>query len=89
MGRQREFFKRQRRRLENHGRALRIEFEHETLPAGWAGPRKWKQISPHCSPFVRAQLEPVVAQIRACQTQMAQLTQQIESLVAEEKLPKG
>src|SRR6185503_6358792 len=42
LGRQREFFKRELRRLENHGRALRIEFEHETLPAGWAGPRKWK-----------------------------------------------
>jgi hypothetical protein len=25
------------RRLENHGRALRIEHEHETLRAGWAG----------------------------------------------------
>src|SRR6185295_571441 len=41
LGRQREFWKRELRRLENHGRALRIEFEHETLPAGWAGPRKW------------------------------------------------
>lgn len=40
LGRQREFFKRELRRLENHGRALRIEFEHETLPSGWAGPRK-------------------------------------------------
>src|SRR6185436_13524316 len=46
LGRQREFWKRALRRLENHGRALRIECEHETLPAGWAGPRKWKQISP-------------------------------------------
>ena len=89
LGRQREFFKRELRRLENHGRALRIEFEHETLPAGWAGPRKWKQIAPHCSEFVRGQLEPVVAQIRACQVQMEKLTDQIEALVAEEKLPKG
>jgi transposase len=89
LGRQREFFKRELRRLENHGRALRIEFEHETLPAGWAGPRKWKQIAPGCSEFVRAQLEPVVAQIRACKKQMDELTAQIESLVAEEKLPKG
>jgi transposase len=89
LGRQREFFKRELRRLENHGRALRIEFEHETLPAGWAGPRKWKQLAPGCSEFVRGQLEPVVAQIRACQKQMAGLTAQIESLVAEEQLPKG
>jgi transposase len=89
LGRQREFFKRELRRLENHGRALRIEFEHETLPAGWAGPRKWKQLSPQCSEFVRGQLEPVVAQIRACQKQMAQLTEQIIARVAQEKLPKG
>jgi transposase len=89
LGRQREFFKRQLRRLENHGRALRIEFEHETLEAGWAGPRKWKQIAPACSEFVRGQLEPVVAQIRACQEQMAELTTGIEARVAEEKLPKG
>jgi transposase len=89
LGRQREFWKRELRRLENHGRALRIEFEHETLPAGWAGPRKWKQISPHCSEFVRGQLAPVVAQIRACQKQMAQLTAQIQARVAEEKIPKG
>ena len=89
LGRQREFFKRELRRLENHGRALRIEFEHETLPAGWGGPRKWKQIAPGCSEFVRGQLEPVVAQIRACQGQMAQLTDQIQARVAQEKIPKG
>lgn len=89
LGRQREFWKRQLRRLENHGRALRIEFEHETLPAGWAGPRKWKQISPQCSEFVRGQLEPVVAQIRACKAQMDRLTEQIEARVAQEQLPKG
>ena len=46
LGRQREFWKKQLRRLENHGRALRIEHEHETLPAGWAGPRKWKVLAP-------------------------------------------
>src|SRR6266480_3483950 len=62
LGRQREFWKKQVRRLENHGRALRIEHEHETLSAGWAGPRKWKQIAPQCSEFVRAQLEPLVKQ---------------------------
>ena len=89
LGRQREFWKRELRRLENHGRALRIEFQHETLEAGWAGPRKWKQLAPHCSEFVRGQLEPVVAQIRACQKQMAELTAQIQARVAEEQLPKG
>jgi transposase len=89
LGRQREFWKRELRRLENHGRALRIEFEHETLPAGWAGPRKWKQISPHCSEFVRGQLEPVVAQIRACKEQMAGLTAEIQARVRGEKIPTG
>lgn len=88
-GRQREFYKRELRRLENHGRALRLEFEHETLPAGWAGPRKWKQLSIGCSAFVRAQLAPVVEHIRACQAQVARLTAEIEARVADEKLPKG
>ena len=89
VGRQREFCKRELRRLENHGRALRIEFEHETLPAGWAGPRKWKQLAPECAAFVRGQLEPVVQQIRACQAQLARLTAEIEARVAAEQLPKG
>jgi transposase len=89
LGRQREFWKRELRRLENHGRALRIEFEHETLPAGWAGPRKWKQIAAQCSEFVRGHLEPVVAQIRACKKQMDELTTEIQARVAQEKIPKG
>ena len=89
LGRQREFWKRELRRLEKHGRALRIEFEHETLPAGWAGPRLWKKLSAQCGAFVRGQLEPVVKQIRACKTQMERLTGEIEALVAEEKIPHG
>lgn len=89
LGRQRNFFLRELRRLENHGRALRIEFEHETLPAGWAGPRKWKGIAPTCGEFVRAQLEPVVAQIRAVKEQLDRLTEEIEQRVAQEKLPTG
>jgi len=88
-GRQREFWKRELRRLENHGRALRLEFEHETLPAGWAGPRLWKRIAPQCLEFVRAQLEPVVAQIRACQAQLNTLTAQLQARVAHEKIPAG
>jgi transposase len=88
-GRQREFWKRELRRLENHGRALRIEHEHETLPAGWAGPRKWKQLSGQCSEFVRGQLEPVVQQIRHCKAQLDRLTREIEGLVAQEQMPRG
>jgi len=89
LGRQREFWKRQLRRLENHGRALRIEHEHETLSAGWAGPRKWKVIASQCSEFVRAQLEPLVKQIRATKAQLDRLTQEIEALVGQEKIPVG
>src|SRR2546427_4215712 len=89
LGRQREFWKKQLRRLENHGRALRIEHEHETLEAGWAGPRKWKRLAPQCSEFVRRQLSPVVEQIRAAKGHLEGLSKQIEALVAEEKIPTG
>ena len=89
LGRQREFWKKELRRMENHGRALRIEHEQETLSAGWAGPRKWKIIGPQCSEFVRKQLEPLVKQIRATKAQLDRLTQEIEALVAEEKIPVG
>jgi transposase len=89
LGRQREFWKRQLRRLENHGRALRIEHEHETLPAGWAGPRKWKKLGAQCSEFVRGQLESVVPHIRAAKAQLDELTAQIEGHVATEKIPTG
>jgi transposase len=89
LGRQREFWKRQVRRLENHGRALRLEHEHETLEAGWAGPRKWKRIAPQCSQFVRVQLEPVMEAIRAAKAQLDSLSEQIQSLVPEEKVPVG
>ncbi len=53
----------ERRRM-NHGRALRLEHGHATLPGGWAGPRKWRRIAAGCSPFVRELLEPVAAQLR-------------------------
>jgi transposase len=89
LGRQREFWKRQVRRLENHGRALRLEHEHETLEAGWAGPRKWKRIAPQCSEFVRAQLEPVMEAIRSAKAQLDRLSEQIESLVREKTIPVG
>ena len=89
LGRQRGFWVREVRRLENHGRALRLEFEHETLPGGWAGPRKWKALATECSAFVRAQLEPVVAQIRAAKATIAQFTARIEATVKAEEVPTG
>ena len=89
LGRQRDFLVREVRRLENHGRALRLQFEHETLPGGWAGPRKWQRLAPTCSEFVRTQLEPLAAQIRLVKETLAQLTAQIEARVAHEKIPVG
>lgn len=89
LGRQRDFWKYQALALENHGRALRIQFEHQTLPSGWAGPRKWKQIAGELSDFVRGQLEPLVEQIRYCKAQLNRLTQEIESKVKEEQIPFG
>lgn len=89
LGRQRDFWVRAVRRLENHGRALRLEFEHATLPGGWAGPRKWKQLAAECSAFVREQLEPVVAQIRSAKAVIAQLTAQLEALVKPADIPTG
>lgn len=77
------------RRLENHGRALRLEHEHQSLPGGWAGPRKWQRLSGECTEFVRSLLEAVVQQLRACQEHLQQLTTRIEGLVAREAIPKG
>ena len=89
LGRQRDFLVREVRRLENHGRALRLQFEHQTLPGGWAGPRKWKALSMECTDFVRQQLEPIVAQLRLVKEQLARLTVEIQSRVAEEQIPAG
>jgi transposase len=89
LGRQRRFWHKQVRQLENHGRALRLEHELKTLPAGWAGPRKWKRLLPELSDFLRTHLEPVRAQIVSAKTQLERLGRQIESLVTEERLPKG
>lgn len=89
LGRQREFWVREIRRLENHGRALRLEHEHATLPGGWAGPRKWKRLAAECSEFVRQLLEPVVQQLRQATAHRDALTARIEAAVATERLPKG
>lgn len=89
LGRQRKFWNKQVRQLENHGRALRLEHEFKTLSAGWAGPRKWKRLLPELSEFLRKHLEPVRAQIVSAKRQLERLNQQIEALVSEERLPKG
>lgn len=89
LGRQRQFWHKQVRQLENHGRALRLEHELKTLPAGWAGPRKWQRLLPELSDFLRPHLEPLRAQIASAKVQLARLSDQIESLVTEAPLPKG
>jgi transposase len=89
LGRQRQFWNKLVRQLENHGRALRLEHEFKTLPAGWAGPRKWKGLAAELPEFLRTHLEALRAQIVAAKAQLAQLTEQIEALVTEEQLPKG
>ncbi|MGP8199146.1 MAG: IS110 family transposase [Limisphaerales bacterium] len=89
LGRQRKFWSKQVRQLENHGRALRLEHELQTLPAGWAGPRKWKRLLPALSEFLRAHLEPLRAQIVSAKAQLDRLNEQIEAWVGQERLPKG
>ena len=89
LGRQRHFWNKQVRQLENHGRALRLEHELQTLPTGWAGPRLWKRLLPELSAFLRTHLEPVRQQIAAAKAHLARLNEQIEALVTEEQLPKG
>jgi len=59
------------------------------LPGGWAGPRKWKQLAKECSDFVRGQLEPVAQHIRSLKAELDRLTQELEALVAAEKIPHG
>ena len=89
LGRQRSFWNKQVRQLDNHGRALRLEHEFKTLPSGWAGPRKWKRLLPELSEFLLAHLEPLRNQIVAAKAQLDRLSDQIEALVSEAELPKG
>lgn len=89
LGRQRRFWHKQVRQLENHGRALRLEHDFKTLPSGWAGPRKWKRLLPELSEFLRTHLEPLRVQIASAKAQLQKLSQEIETQLTEENLPKG
>ena len=89
LGRQRHFWHKQVCQLENHGRALRLEHEFKSLLPSWAGPRKWKALLPELSEFLRLHLEPLRAQIASAKAHLARLSEQIEALVTEERLPKG
>jgi transposase len=88
-GRQRAFWRGLVLQLANHGRALRLEHEGQTLPGHWWGPRVWQRLEPELTPFVRGFLEPLREQILAAQEQVDQLTAELEARVAHEKIPKG
>jgi transposase len=88
-GRQRGFWKRQLHRLANHGRALRLEHEYQTLPARWWKPGCWKKLTAQITPFVREFLEPLREQLVHCEEQIEVLTAQLEARVQGQRLPKG
>ena len=87
--RQRSFWKKQVLRLASHGRALRLEYEHKSMPSGWWKPGSWKKVCKEVSPFVRTFLEPLHKQVLECQSQVNLLTAQLEARTSQEKLPKG
>ena len=89
LGRQRAFLGAELRRLENHGRALRLEHEHRTLPAGWWGPRKWKRIASELSPLVHRFLELLREQCAHLHQLQAEMTVELEARVAGDPNPKG
>src|SRR5262249_6178766 len=87
--RQRDFWQRQVQRLASHGRALRLQYEHETLVGGWWGPKIWKAVCKTVSPFVLELLAPVREQLLNCHRQVALLTDELEARVQNQPLPKG
>lgn len=89
LGRQREFWRGLLLTMANHGRALRLEHEGQTLPGSWWGPRMWPKVEKELTPFVRSFLEPLRVQILQAKAQQDQLTGQLRACVAEEKIPKG
>ncbi len=89
LGRRREFLQAELRRLENHGRALRLEHEHETLSARWWGPRKWKRLAAALDPWLAAILSDLRTLLLELQKQIDTLSAQLEQSVAGQHLPKG
>jgi len=87
-GRQRDFWKREVQRLASHGRALRLEHEHQTLRGHWWG-KGWDKVSKELSGFVRELLRPVREQLMRCQLQVELLTGELEARVDSRNLPKG
>lgn len=87
--RRREFFAREIRRLDNHARALVMEYLHEPLASGWWGPRKWKRLSPSFEPWLRERLNELRDLIQPFQEKVKALTQQLEQRLSNQEIPLG
>jgi len=89
VSRRREFFTRQIRRLDNHARALVMEFEHQPLEWGWWGPRKWKRLSPLFDPWLKDRLVEMRELIQPFQEKVNALTHQLEQRLCGQEIPLG
>ena len=87
-GRQRLFWRSEVHRLASHGRALRLEHEHEQLSGRWWTARAWKLVSKEVTPFVREILETLRPQLEHAEKQVQALTEQLERRVTS-ALPTG
>jgi len=87
-GRQRMFWRSEVQRLASHGRALRLEHEHQGLPGRWWTQRNWKTLAPAINSFVREMLEMLRPQLEYSEKQVATLTKQLEERVST-ALPTG
>ena len=86
--RQRLFWRSVVHRLASHGRALRLEHEHEGLEGQWWTKHHWKEWAPQITPFVREILETLRPQLEYAQNQVKALTKQLEERV-QTPLPAG
>jgi transposase len=89
LSRQREFWRGQILTMANHGRALRLEHEGQTLSGKWWGPRAWPKVEKELTEFVRSFLEPLRQQILKAVELLNEYGRRIEARVAHEKIPKG
>jgi len=87
-GRQRLFWRSEVHRLASHGRALRLEHEHQSLTGRWWAPRVWKKLAPQLTPFVREILETLRPQLDYAEQQRDALTEVMKARV-KEPLPSG
>ena len=89
VGRRREFFLRQVRRLANRGLALRIQREHQGLPSQWWGPRNWKRLEGQLEPSLKAILQGMREPLLSFQQQATALTEELVGRVKGQSIPRG